>query len=156
MRLNGNVVGLDAVSFRQHVQDMVNDRDIWRCLLSLDVNGFRNATRAPAPHLPQPESDWQALYVMHLSRVRMLHISPQQKRYSEHWLREIAPKTRIAAAVGIAVKARNAESAERASDVQAAMSEAVIAAVKEGIDIEIEVPEVHRRMKLARAKIVRT
>jgi len=35
------------------------------------------------------------------------------------------------------------------------MSEAVIDAVKAGVDIESEVPEVHQRMKLARAKIVR-
>jgi hypothetical protein len=155
MRLNGDLVGLDALSYRQQVHDMCADRDIWRSLVSLDVNGFRNACHARAPHLPQPESDWQALYIMHLARMRMLHISPGQRRYSEHWLREIAPKARIAAAVGIAVKARNADSAERAQHVQAAMSEAVIEAVKDGVDIESEVPEVHRRMKLARAKIVR-
>jgi len=154
MRLNGSLVGLGADDYRQQVHNICADRDIWRSLVALDINGFRNATRARAPYLPQPESDWQALYIMHLARVRMLHLSPQQKRYSEHWLREMAPKTRIAAAVGIAVRARNAGSVERAAQVQAAMSEAVLEAVKAGVDIETEVVEVHRRMKLARQKIV--
>jgi len=155
MRLPTELVGLDAVSYKQQVHNMCADRDIWRSLVSLDINSFRNACYERAPHLPQPENDQQALYIMHLARTHMLHISPQQKRYSQHWLREREPKTKIVPAVGIAVKARSLESWRRAADVQVAMSEAVLLAVKDGVDIESEVPEVHRRMKLARAKIVR-
>jgi hypothetical protein len=155
MRINGSLVGLDAVAYRQQLHDMCADRDIWRSLTALDISGFRNACYERAPHLPQPESDWEALHIMHLARVRMQHLSPQQKRYSEHWLREIAPRTRVAAAVGIAVKARSDESAEWARHVEMAMSEAVVEAVKDGVDIESEVSEVHRRMKLARSKVVR-
>lgn len=156
MRLSPDMVSMGADEYRNHVRDMVNDRDLWRSILALDIDGFRKAAYARAPHLPQPESDWQALHVMHLARTQMVHISPQQKRYSEHWLREIAGKTRIAAAVGIAVKASKAENRERAAHVQAAMSEAVIQAVKDGVDIDLEVPEVHRRMRIAKRKIHRS
>lgn len=153
MRLAPALVSMGADEYRNHVRDMVADRDLWRSILALDISGFRNACFARAPHLPQPESDWQALHVMHLARTHMVHISPQQKRYSEHWLRELQNKTRIAAAVGIAVKASKAENRERAAHVQAAMSEAVVQAVKDGVDIELEVSEVHRRMRIARRRI---
>ena len=153
MQIDRRLVDLDADAYRRQVQDMANDREIWRSIVALDITRFRNACYARAPHLPQPEDDWQALHVMHLARVRMNSISPQQKRYSEHWLRELASKTRIAAAVGIAIKAWSIENKERAFHVQSAMSEAVIQAVKDGVDIETEIPEVHYRMKIARSKI---
>ena len=90
---------------------------------------------------------------MHEARIRMLRISPQQKRYSEHWLRELANKTRVAAAVGIAIKPFKAEYAQRAADMRHEMSEAVLVAVRDGVNIESEVPEVHRRMAAAKQKI---
>jgi hypothetical protein len=110
--------------------------------------------KATAPHLDQPESDWQALHIMHMARVRMQHLSPQQKRYSEHWLRDLKGKTRIAAAVGIAVKPRSGDSRERARDVTFAMGEAVLLAIKDGVDIDLEAPEVRKRMASARLRLL--
>jgi hypothetical protein len=153
MRVAPETVAMNGEQYRQHIELMRHQREVLRCLLALDIPGIRKVWKEMAPHLDQPESDWDALRAMHEARVRMLRISPQQKRYSEHWLRELESKTRIAAAVGIAVKAFKSENTERARDVQAAQVEAVLVAVKDGVDIEAEVPEIHRRMKLARQKI---
>jgi hypothetical protein len=126
---------------------------VLRCLIALDIPGIRRVWKQMAPHLDQPESDWDALRTMHEARVRMLRISPQQKKYSEHWLRELESKTRIAAAVGIAIKAFKSENTQRARDLQGEMAEAVLLAVRDGVNIESEVPEVHRRMAAARQRI---
>ena len=149
MRVDPGMVSMDAGAYRQHLELMRHQREILRCLTQLDVAGMRRVWREMAPHLDQPESDWDALRTMHEARVRMSTLSPQQKRYSEHWLRELRHRTRIAAAVGIAVKAAKEENRQRASDAQAEMSLAVLDAVRDGVDIETEVAEVHRRMKLA-------
>lgn len=155
MRVMADLVGLDAVDYQRTVHNMASDRDLWRSLVALDIDGFRKACQARAPHLPQPESDWQALQIMHLARIQMKAISPQQKRYSEHWLREWENKTRVVAAVGIAIKAFRPENAERAAQVQAAMSDAVLLAVKDGVDLNLETAEVIRRMSVARKKVHR-
>jgi hypothetical protein len=155
MRVSFDMVTLDADAYRRHVDLMRHQQEVLRCLIALDVAGIRRVWKNIAPHLDQPESDWDALRTMHEARIRMARISPQQKRYSEHWLRDLENKTKIAAAVGIAVKALGGDNVERANQVQAAMSEAVIVAVRDGVDIENEVPEVHRRMKIAKLKIYR-
>jgi hypothetical protein len=155
MRIAPETVAMSGEEYRQHVDLMRHQQEVLRCLLALDIPGIRKVWKEIVPHLDQPESDWDALRAMHEARVRMLRISPQQKRYSEHWLRELESKTRIAAAVGVAVKALNSEIVERARDVQSAQVEAVLAAVKDGVDIEAEVPELHRRMKIARQSVYR-
>lgn len=153
MRVRHEVVGMNGADYRAHVELMRNQREILRCLLALDVAGIRKVWHTMAPHLDQPATDWEALRTMHEARVRMNQISPQAKRYSEHWLRELQHKTTIARAVGIAVRAWRQENAQRALDVREAMSDAVLQAVRDGVDLEREVPEVHRRMKIAARKI---
>jgi hypothetical protein len=155
MRIAPQTVAMNGEQYRQHIELMRHQQEVLRCLLALDIPGIRKVWKEMAPHLDQPESDWDALRAMHEARVRMLRISPQQKRYSEHWLRELESKTRIAAAVGVAVKAFKSENIERARDAQSAQVEAVLMAVKDGVNLEAEVAEVHRRMKLAKAKITR-
>lgn len=153
MRVAANTVAMSGEEYRQHVELMRHQREILRCVSALDVAGIRKVWKEMAPHLDQPEDDWTALRTMHEARVRMLHISPQGKRYSEHWLRELRHKSRIVAAVGIAIKAMRPENRQRALDVQAAMADAVLLAIKDGVDIEAEVAEVHRRMAVARRKV---
>ena len=153
MQVASKMVAMNGEEYRQHVELMRNQREVLRCLIALDIPGIRKVWKQMAPHLDQPESDWDALRTMHEARIRMLRISPQQKRYSEHWLRELENKTRIAAAVGIAIKAFKAENAQRARDLQGEMAEAVLLAVRDGVNIESEVPEVHRRMAAAKQKI---
>ncbi len=153
MRINGELVKLDGKTYREHVELMHHQREILRCLTVLDIAGMRKVWREMSPHLDQPESDWDALHTMHEARVRMATISPQQKRYSEHWLREHKSKTRVAVAVGIICKSLSKAGADRARDVQHEMSEAVRLAVRDGVDIEVEVEETHARMKRARQKV---
>jgi hypothetical protein len=155
MRVAPEMVAMNGEQYRQHVDLMRHQQEVLRCLLALDIPGIRKVWKEMAPHLDQPESDWDALRAMHEARVRMHRISPQQKRYSEHWLRELESKTRITAAVGIAVKAFKSENAERARDMQSAQVEAVLLAIKDGVDIEANVPEIHRRMKLARQRVAK-
>jgi hypothetical protein len=153
MQVTSEMVALNGEEYRHYLETRRYEREILRCLIALDVPGIRKVWKQMAPHLDQPESDWDALRTMHEARMRMLRISPQHKRYSEHWLRELESKTRIAPAVGIAIKAFKTENAQRARDVQGEMAEAVLVAVRDGVSIENEVPEVHRRMKLARQKV---
>ena len=75
------MVALSGEEYRQHVELMRNQREVLRCLFALDIPGIRKVWKQMAPHLDQPESDWDALRTMHEARVRMLRISPQQKRY---------------------------------------------------------------------------
>lgn len=156
MRINGDLVGLKAEDYRRKIDLLRYEFEILRCLLELDIAGIRKVWKEMSPHLDQPESDWQTLRIMHEARIRMRNISPLQKRYSEHWLRELESKTRIAAAVGIIVKSLSKAGAGRAQDVQAEMSEAVVQAVKDGVDIELEVKETHARMARARQRIIRS
>ena len=137
MQIASEMVALSGEEYRQYVEMRRHEREILRCLLVLDIPGIRKVWKEMAPHLDQPESDWDALRTMHEARIRMLRISPQQKRYSEHWLRELENKTRVAAAVGIAIKPFKAEYAQRAADMRHEMAEAVLLAVREGVNIEI-------------------
>jgi hypothetical protein len=155
MRFPADLVMLDAAALKQHVELQRHQREIKRCLLQFDVAGIRKVWKETAPHLDQPESDWQALRIIHMARVRMESLSPQQKRYSQAWLREHDINSKIVAAVGIAVKPRSSDDRTRASDVTAAMSDAVLQAVKDGVDLDLEVPEVRKRMSDARQKLLR-
>jgi hypothetical protein len=153
MRINGELVKLDGKTYREHVELMHHQREILRCLTVLDIAGMRKVWKEMSPHLDQPESDWDALHTMHEARVLMKTLSPQQKCYSEHWLREHKNKMRVAAAVGIIVKSMSNAGRERARDVQHEMSEAVLLAIRDGVDIEHDVPELHQRMKRARQRV---
>jgi hypothetical protein len=104
------------------------------------------------PHYPAPKSDAEALYSMHIARIQMKKIPEAARQYSREWLAERSGP--IAKAVGVACLSLSLDRyhLERAKNRQAAMLEAVDAAVKAGIDIDLEAAEVRRRMALARAK----
>jgi hypothetical protein len=147
------LVGMNADEYRRHVELVLHQQEIKRCLLELDVSGIRKVWGDAAPHLDQPDSDWEALRAMHMARVQMKNISPQAKRYSEHWLKELKGKTRIAASVGIVVGTLRRDDRERAEHVKAEMVEAVLLAHREGVDLDLEAPEVQRRMRVAHQKV---
>jgi hypothetical protein len=89
---------------------------------------------------------------MHIARIQMKRIPEAARQYSREWLAERSGP--IAKAVGVAVGSMSSDRyrLERAKNRQAAMLEAVEAAIKAGIDIDLEAAEVRRRMALARAK----
>jgi hypothetical protein len=87
---------------------------------------------------------------MHIARVKMKNIPDNKKKYSQKWLME--RQGLVAKAVGVGVMALSPENKTRASNVQAAMVDAVECSIKAGIDIDYEASEVSRRMQMARAK----
>src|SRR3972149_4065810 len=120
-----------------------------QCLIDLDVNGMRRLHAEASPHLPQPETDDEVLCTMHLARTKMdKHLSPFLRRYSEDWLRERAKKGRVVSAVGIIVSSLSSgpKTKERVLSTQHEVSESVNQAVKDGVNLETEVPEVRQRM----------
>lgn len=127
-----------------------------RCLEELDAHGIRRLWYHVFPNLPQPASDEEALYTIHLARVEMKNISPAMKAYSEEWLKERAAG-RVVHAVGIAVGMqhdwRNTKRAERFLNVRGEMEHAVTIAISDGVDLGTESVEVKKRMMAAREKI---
>jgi hypothetical protein len=126
--------------------------EVRRCLIELDIPAMRKLHEHIWPHYPAPQSDAEALYSMHIARVQMKRIPEAARQYSREWLAERSGP--IAKAVGVACLSLSPDRyrLERAANRQAAMLEAVAAAVKAGIDIDLEAAEVRRRMALARAK----
>jgi hypothetical protein len=89
---------------------------------------------------------------MHIARIQMKRIPEAARSYSKAWLAERSGP--VAKAVGVACLSLSSDRyrQERAKNRQAAMLDAVSAAIKAGIDIDTEAAEVRRRMALARAK----
>lgn len=129
---------------------MLHTEEFRRCLILLDVPGIRRLWAHVAPGLPQPATDQDALHSMHLARVAMKTLPAALKDYSEAWLRERGTG-RVAHAVGISVKSISGRE-DRAADVREAMSDAVLLAIKDGVDLAAEPGEVKRRMMSARAR----
>ena len=89
---------MSGEEYRQHVELMPIQREILRCIMELDVDGIRKVwqyrwRRTSISRNP----DWDACAPCMRRGSACSKISPQQKRYSEHWLRELEGKTRIAA-----------------------------------------------------------
>lgn len=103
------------------------------------------------PHYPQPETDADALFSMHVARTQLQMIPEAARQYSEQWLIE-RQRGKFAKAVGVAIKALTPGSARRASNRAEAMLDAVNESIKAGIDIDTEADEVRRRMEIARKK----
>lgn len=121
--------------------------DMRRCLEECDVRGARALWAKLSPHLPQPESDEQALVVLHHARTQAGSIAFRHRAYSHAWLSErglpsglpdrLKPRaerlySRIVSAIGIAVKATAEWRKPAAAIIQRAMSDAVEDAYAEG------------------------
>lgn len=78
-------------------------------------------------------------------------LPPRLREYSEAWLKE-RETGKIVLGVGIAVYGPPARRAQ-ALETRAAMSEAVLAAIKSGVSLDTEPHEIRRRMMLARDKV---
>lgn len=121
-----------------------------RCLETLDVAGVRRLWQYVSPHLPQPTTRDETLYTMHLARAGMKTLPEALIAYSERWLAE--RKTgQIVTAVGISVIAPKRRQVQ-AGYMREAMSDAVMTALREGVDLDTEAHEVKRRMMIAKEK----
>lgn len=111
--------------------------DIRRCLVDMDVEGMRAAWKVAAPHLPQPEAEFDTLAAMHVARTLTNSVPLRLRAYSHRWLTERSLPSRlpddlkpmaerlypkIVASVGIAVKSKYPEIVTR---VRGAMEYAV-------------------------------
>lgn len=121
-----------------------------QCLIELDVSTMRKLWRYVAPHLPQPATTDETLHGMHLARVCMKSLPEELAAYSEKWLRERAIG-HVATAVGISVVAPKRRQVQ-AGYMREAMSDAVVTAIRDGVDIDTEAHEVRRRMMIAKDK----
>jgi hypothetical protein len=94
-----------------------------RCLMECDCHGIRALWRHISPHLPQPETDEEALKTLHLARTLTRSIPVRYRMYSHAWLRDhdlpsglpdkLRPKAEriyppVVEAVGIATKNNHA------------------------------------------------
>jgi len=122
-----------------------------RCLLELDVRAMRMLWQHVHPELPQPEGDDEVLQSMHMARVRAKFTPERSRRYSRHWLAE--RERRIAAAVGIAVKVPLSRRA-LGDELHHEMRESVLLSHREGLDLDLDAPEVRRRILKARARVL--
>lgn len=125
--------------------------EVRRCLDELDVPGMRRCWSAVVPFGPPPARDHDVLVVMHAARLEMKHLSRRARAYSQAWIDENHP-IRVAAAVGVSVRAMGNRQTERSMNREGAMTHAVELAVRDGVDLLAEAPEVTRRMMAARAR----
>lgn len=138
-----------------------------RCLEDMDVERARRLWAYASPHLPQPETDGEAVAVMHHARTAAGSVPMRARAYSHRWLLDhglpsglpdgLKPKAermypRIVTAVGIAVKAMSEHHKPLARAVQRAMSDAVADCYANG-DTAPEI--VKSRMLEARLKAYR-
>jgi hypothetical protein len=121
-----------------------------RCLVDLDVVGICKLWQHVSPHLPQPASNDETLFALHVARTKTPNLPPKLLAYSKAWLAE-RERRRFAHAVGIAVGAPPWRE-KQAIAIREAMSDAVTRAIKDGVDLETESGEIKRRMLVARQK----
>lgn len=130
-------------------------------LAALDVGLMRRMWAAISPHLPQPQSDADALIAMHMARTASESITLADRVYSHRWLTERALPSqlpdrlrpsaeqvvpRVVTSVGIAVKSQYPV-------VHDAITGAMQAAVEDCYANGDEAPEIVKpRMMEARRK----
>jgi hypothetical protein len=112
-----------------------------RCLEVVDIDGIRKLWAHVSPHLPQPQSDAEALVTIHQARTQAKSVAFNLRAYSHRWLTDngypsglpddlkpsaerVYPK--IVEAVGISVNFRTLEFRPVANLVRGAMSDAVM------------------------------
>jgi hypothetical protein len=57
-----------------------------RCLAELDARGAMAIWKEVAPHLPQPQTEEQALIILHNARTQSRSMSLRERAYSHRWL----------------------------------------------------------------------
>jgi len=122
-----------------------------RCLVDLDVRAARHLWALVHPGWDQPQSDYEMLALLHLARTRAWSIHPRLREYSRQWLAE-RQSPGVQAAVGVATKALDPAMKHRARAVREAMEDSVMRSHRAGLDLDVEAPEVQRRMLVARRK----
>ena len=138
-----------------------------RALEDGDVAALRSAWSSLFPGLPQPRSDAQAEIVMHRARTEAGSVSLKARAWSHRWLvdhdlpsglpDELRPRAeriypRIAAGVGIVVKATAEHHKPAALYIRKAMEGAVLEAEADGR--LTDTPFVRARMADARRRAV--
>jgi hypothetical protein len=134
-------------------------------LETLDIALLRKMWARVMPHLPQPQTDEQALTAAHVARTAAQSVSFRARAYSHAWLierglpsrlpDELKPRAermfpRVVDAVGIAVRALNEDRKPLARIIERAMSDAVADCYANG-DRDPEI--VKARMREARASM---
>ena len=65
---------------------MQHSAEVRRCLIDCDVAQLRKLWQHVAPHLPQPETDADALVSLHFARTLASFVSFRARAYSHRWL----------------------------------------------------------------------
>lgn len=138
-----------------------------RCLEEVDVVGIRKLWAYVSPHLPQPQTDNDALVCIHHARTQTRSISTRLRFYSHRWLLdqgypsglpdELKPSAermypRVVDGVGISVNSKNPIMKPINNIVRGAMSDAVEEAYA---DKKTDPVFVRARMNEARDKTVK-
>lgn len=138
-----------------------------RCLEAVDVAGIRKLWRHVSPHLPQPQTDAEALVTIHHARTQTDSIALKLRAWSHRWLLDhgypsglpdhLKPSAeriypRVVEGVGISVNFRSPILQPIASLVRGAMEDAVSEAYA---DNNTEPSFVRARMQEARETTVR-
>lgn len=143
---------------------MKHSNELRLCLERLDIHGLRALWKSAAPHLPQVESDADALICAHAARTSANSIPLKMRAYSHRWLceRNIPSQLpdhlkqsaerlypRIADSVGVSVNATMPELKPIAAYIQDRISDAVAESYADGVK---EPALVTLRMQEARVK----
>lgn len=131
---------------------MQHAEELNRCLREVDLEGVRRLWKHIAPHLPQPESDDECLVAVHMARVRMKSIHPHLQEYSKRWLKE-RENRKVVSAVGVIVGTTSPRNKARAEDLRGELGHTVMVAYNDGVDLDVEAPEVKRRMRVVMKRI---
>lgn len=126
---------------------MEHSDEMRRCLELLDVDGVRRLWAHISPHLPQPQSDAQALVMLHRARTEARSVRFKLRAYSHRWLvdngwpsglpDELKPKAeriypRFVGGVGISVNTKSDWLKPAALEIRKSMENAVEDAYAEG------------------------
>lgn len=146
---------------------MQHSVEMRRCLIDCDVAAIRKLWQHVSPHLPQPETDADALVSIHFARTMAVFVPFKLRAYSHRWLLDsgypsglpdnLKPKAerifpRIVDAVGISVNTKSDLFKPIRLMVRGAMEDAVMECYA---DNRKEPEFVKSRMQEARQKTVR-
>lgn len=141
--------------------------ELHRCLAACNVAGARKLWAHVAPSMPQPQSDADALVMIHHARTQMASMPFKMRAWSHRWLMDhglpsglpdhLRPKAdqihpRIVEAVGVSVKPMSEAGIPLARTIERAMSDAVAEAYADG---KREPGFVKARMDAARRRVMR-
>src|SRR5262245_55445079 len=67
---------------------MRHSHELRRCLVNCDADGIMKLWRHVAPHLPQPETAYEANAAIHMARTQSENVPVKLRLYSHAWLRD--------------------------------------------------------------------